>query len=538
MSFRPFTEEASIDMSKNSQPARSVSWILLGSLLSFSGCAIFSSPISDQLGFDDDQANSPGSISERAGAAADATRVSNPRAKQIRFNGQEKLLGGGTCKALPTGELLKQVITLLERKKLRSARVFVQLHTRSARRLLLEPPEHANSDTLQFVAQSLGNERTASLWAELQAELKAKPELAKEWRANLRSLVTTATDAKSTQAVIGKLTDIAAGFQSPLLKLEAIRFKGELQVASEQTASAIESFVSGAELAAQVGSSSVASDLWLMACEASLRTDQVPQARQCWKAATSSQLVSIHARSPDQEMPSVDSVFWEQAVRLAHPSDQLPRELTMAMAPWCSRIGIQVDPSLTPEAALWTAIAEYQIATGQPHVATLSIKRAETQAIARIRPYLQITLARAMAAQGQLAVATTILGREAESDNPNIRASALAVLGAMKIHNGAYEQGSQFLGQALSISEAANWPGRLAASADLANAMLIMGRLDEALDALHEVQVRMLAANKWQSLVHSLENEAAILELEGRGREAAAIRKRIGDIETGSCCLG
>ena len=73
---------------------------------------------------------------------------------------------------------------------------------------------------------------------------------------------------------------------------------------------------------------------------------------------------------------------------------------------------------------------------------------------------------------------------------------------------------------------------------NLGNMFKEVGRLDEALDALHEVQVRMLAANKWQSLVHSLENEASILELEGRGREAAAIRRRIADIETGSCCLG
>ena len=532
MLFRQSTEEASVAMLKYSQPARGVLWLLLGSLLSFSGCAIFSRPISDKLGFDDNQSNSSASISDRAGAAADATRVSNPRAKQIRFNGQEKLLGGGNCKALPTGELLKQVNALLERQKLRSARVFVQLHARTARRLLLEQPEHAKSQPLLFVAKSLGNERTALLWTELQTELNAKPVLANDWRANLRALATTATDAKSTQEVIGKLTSIAGQLQSPLLKLETMRLNGELQVASEKTALATESFVAGAELAAQVGSSSLASDFWLMACEASLRIDQVPQARQCWKAAIASQLVSIHARSSDQEMPSVDPVFWEQAVRLAHPSDQLPQELTLAVAPWYSRIGIQVDPTLTPEAALWAAIAEYQFATGQPHVATLSIKRAETQATPRIRPYLQITLARAMAAQGQQAVATTILGREAESDNPNIRASALAVLGAMKIHRGAYEQGSQFLGQALSISEATNWPGRLAASADLANAMLIMGRLDEALEALHEVQVRMLAANKWQSLVHSLENEAAILELEGRGREATAIRKRISDIET------
>ncbi|MEM7559546.1 MAG: hypothetical protein AAF394_10505 [Planctomycetota bacterium] len=523
-------------MSKNSQPARSVSWLLLGSLLSFSGCAIFSCPVSDKIGFDDNQASSSASISERAGAAADATRVSNPRAKQIRFNGQEKLLGGGTCKALPTGELLKQGNALFDRQKARSAGVFVQLHARSARRLLLEQPENADPQKLQFVARNLGLKPSTSLWTELQAEFQAKPDLTGQWRTYLQSLATTATDAKSTQEVIGKLSDIAAQFQSPLLKLETMRLSGELQIASEQTAAAMESFVAGAELAAQVGSSSLASDFWLMACEASLRTDQVPQARQCWKAAIASQLVSVHARRPDQEMPDVDSVFWEQAVRLAHPSDQLPQELTLAMSPWYSRIGIQVDPSLKPEAALWAAIAEYQIATGQPHVATLSIKRAETQATARIRPYLQITLARAMAAQGQQAVATTILGREAESDNPNIRASALAVLGAMKIHSGAYEQGSQFLGQALSISEATNWPGRLAASADLANAMLIMGSLDEALEALHEVQVRMLAANKWQSLVHSLENEAAILELEGRGRDAAAIRRRIAAIETR--CLG
>ena len=504
-------------------------WLILIGLVAVSGCSTVIDRLPTNITSGDRDTENSSSITERAEAASGAKRVSNPPARQIRFDGQERLLGGGTCEALPTGELLRQVADLLEKGKLRSAQVFVQLHERSARRLLLDQIGSADRHVLQFVASTLDDGAETPLWGNLLAEFQQQPQLSAEWQSFASKLLTSAEDAESVNSAIDELTTLSGRFHTPLIRIEALRLKGELLVASDRAPTAIETLVTAAELATQVGSPSHASDFWLMACEASLRIDAVEQARKCWTAAVSTHLTSLHARS--QRLPTIDTVFWEQAVRLTHPEDSLPKELTLTLAPWYSRIGIRIDQTLPPTVALWAAIADYQLATGQPHIASLSIKRAETHASTQMRPFLQIALARAMAAQGQQSIATTILGTEAKSQDPNIRASALAVLGAIKVQSGAYEQGSQFLSQALSVTNATQWPGKLNAKADLANVRLILGHLEDALPALHQVQNEMMTANKWQSLCHCLENEAAILKLDGRHAEARQIMDRIDQIE-------
>ncbi|MEL6104920.1 MAG: hypothetical protein AAFU85_02735 [Planctomycetota bacterium] len=464
-------------------------------------------------------------ISQRA---EDATRVSNPPAQHIRFNGNEHLLGGGSCQALPPHELLATIKALRKSSKHRSARLFIQLHKRSAQRLLLEKPSGAADPDVLLVAATLDQFSATSLWTELLHQCASQPELAERWQSRVHEFRTNASGL--TEATARQLKLLADQLASPLLQIEALRLEGQLQIASEETPSAIESLVSGAELATTMDTSGIASDLWLMACEASLRVDAVEQARKCWAAAVSSHLDSLQVREDDLTLPSIDTVFWEQAARLIHPGDSFPDELVSTMEPWCARIGIQTFHALTPETSLWSAISEYQIATGQPHLASLSLKRADAHATEQTRPLLQIALARAMAAQGEQAVAATILGKESASKDPNVRASALAVLGAIKIQSGAYEQGTRFVSEALSIDEATQWPGQLSARADLANVQMIVGDIDDALPALHAVQAEMLGQRKWQSLCQSLENEAAILEVEGRNKEAKAIRRRIHEI--------
>lgn len=501
-------------------------------LTGFSGCAGLKLPASGTLKLLDRDAENVASISQRA---EDAARVSNPPAQHIRFNGNERLLGGGNFQAVSTGELLEKVNAFRSAKKHRSAKLFVQLHQRSAQRLLLEQTANGAESGLGFIAAVLDQHRVSTPWSELVESCGNQPERAARWQSFVNELRLNVGSSHAsvdhvTEDTSQELIRLADQLNSPLLQIEALRLAGQLQIATEQTPSAIESLVSAAELATSIGTPSIASDLWLMACEASLRMDAVEQARKCWAAAISSQLASVESHRDDPTLPNIDTVFWEQAVRLVHPSDSLPNEVVSAMAPWCARLGVQASPMLSAEAALWSAISEYQLVTGQPHSASLSLKRAESHASEQVRPLLQIALARAMAAQGQQAVAATILGKEAESNDPNVRASALAVLGAIKIQSGAYEQGTRFVSEALSIEDASDWPGKLAAKADLANVQMIVGTLDDALPALHAVQEEMLAQHKWQSLCQSLENEAAILDVEGRSKEAKAIRSRIDQI--------
>ena len=66
---------------------------------------------------------------------------------------------------------------------------------------------------------------------------------------------------------------------------------------------------------------------------------------------------------------------------------------------------------------------------------------------------------------------------------------------------------------------------------DLAIAQLIIGNTDLGLASVHEAQSRFQANNDFPSLIQSLENEARLLDHEGRRNDSAAVQERIALIE-------
>ena len=145
------------------------------------------------------------------------------------------------------------------------------------------------------------------------------------------------------------------------------------------------------------------------------------------------------------------------------------------------------------------------LASDQPELALVAFKRAKSTASSSATPWLRIAQARCLAAQKQFAVATTILSSPASSQDTRVRVAALATLGSIKMHSGAYEQGAEILNRTLTENPTVKWSGRLDAEADLAAAQLILGDLDEALESLHAVQQNYHLAGRWQvSLGHDI----------------------------------
>jgi hypothetical protein len=498
------------------------------------GCSVTPDTSFDSLSFSKkaNTSSSDATISDRAEAASQSAIVSNPLAKEIRFDGQELVLGSGNCLALNSGELRGTLQRLLDGEKRRSASAMVRLHTRSAQRLLIDQTGQADDAVADFVAAVMDQGKPSDVWTSHLTSCQARRDVAERFATSKSQLLSQASSGGPFMDAVAQMQQAAVELDSLPLKLESQRLAALASVAAGEPEQAVNTLASAAELAAQSGMPHASSDLWMTACQASMQMENVSQARRCWQAAVANQLAAVRSRPAGQLLPTVDTVFWEQADQIKHPGDQFPPELTLALAPWCSRIGF-TSSAERPQVALWSAIAEFQLATGQPHLAALSIKRAEVGAVESARPWLQIALARAMAAQGQESVAVTILGNLNNDTIPAVRAASLATLGSIKVQGGAYEQGSRFLIEALNTQQAGKWPGQLAAKADLANVRLIVGRLDEALPALHSVQNEMMTAGRWQSLCQSLENEAAILEHEGRKRDARAIRERIRAIENG-----
>ncbi len=522
-------------LNKRSTSDRNSSWpltllVVLTGAFTF-GCAMMKSPGQSSTVFNPEPDRVEASIGERADAATDEVIVSNPLAKEIRFDGKELLLGSGNCQVLPGSDLRKAIQSLLDNEKKRSAKAMINLHVRSAQQMLIAGIEKPAGVVESFVAEVLDHGKENAVWTEHIKNSKSRVEVAKQFAAAKQQLLSTSQTFEASEKSISQLQRSASKLNSLPLQLESQRLVALAKMASGQADEALNMLANAAEQATQAGMPNVASDLWMMACQGSMRSENVAQARKCWKAAVANQLTAIRSRPADQKLPAVDTVFWEQADKLKHPGDQFPGELKLALAPWYSRIGMTPDTETATQIALWAAIAEFQLTTGQPHLATLSIKRAEVNAADSTKAWLRIALARAMVSQGQESVAITILGSLKDDSRPAVRASSLATLGSIKIQAGAYEQGSRFLVDALNTPNAGYWPGQLAAKADLANVRLIVGRIDEALPVLHSVQNEMMTEGRWQSLCQSLENEIAILEHEGRKSDARTIRERIQMIE-------
>jgi hypothetical protein len=140
----------------------------------------------------------------------------------------------------------------------------------------------------------------------------------------------------------------------------------------------------------------------------------------------------------------MDSVFWLQAERLKPTGVEWPAEISLTVSPWVRRLDFP-DPA-TESTALLAAIAQTQLASGQPELALVAFKRAKSTASSSATPWLRIAQARCLAAQKQFAVATTILS----SHDTRVRVAALATLGSIKMHSGAYEQGAEILNRTLT----------------------------------------------------------------------------------------
>ncbi|MEM6473635.1 MAG: hypothetical protein AAF802_29020 [Planctomycetota bacterium] len=459
-------------------------------------------------------------------------RVSNPQAREIRFDGQELVLGGGDCQSIPVEQLRELVVSLREQERFRSAGETVRLHRRSATRWVLESLTKADEELIRWVAATLDQDSTSPVHSELCRAAADDSSASKTFDSARRECMTSLANGGVNADAIDKLSTSAAKLGSPLAQLESERLIALTEIASGQAAPAALRFTAMAEAAAQHAASDLSAQFWLLASEAHLRAEAIDLSAASWRAAVRTQVTAMtqHSRGP-QALPPLDTQFWEQVDRLRPPGVELPPEVSLAMNPWKLRIGLGSDHDLSAEPSLWSAVAACQLTTGQPHLATLSIKRAEVNACESAKPWLQVALGRSIAAQGQVPVATTILGSLTTNADLNVRAASLAALGSIKLQSGAYEQGSRFLIQALSVDGAGQWPGRLAAEADLANVRLIVGELDDARDALHSVQQKLALNGRWQSLVQSLENEAAILEFDGDKKAAKEIRRRIAEVE-------
>ena len=545
LSLRPNSAEGKLTMNGTIKPRKSVARRrarLLVLLLSISsvGCSIAS------LGKQDGESIKLPSFADDLGREniAQASKsdveqkVANPQAKTIRFEGNEWVLGNGQQQGLSAAALSRQLEELLDDERYRSAQSLVALHRRSAHAMVLAGWTQSNNVSVEFAAQILDDLEyggTPSNYASLVAIGEQSNEFASAYR-DAQRLCGSEDQAQRIRA-ISQVVTLAEQNGHPLLVIESKRLVAAQAMLVDQPDEALAKLQEAMKLAAAQESSELYSGLSLMACQASQQKEDPSYVAKYWEAAVVSQLSVMTAMKPSlvpgggAVMPELDCQFWEQASKLRPPNKPWPREVALAASPWAQQLGIGLSPTLSVETVLSCAMARKQMVSGQPELAIVFLKQAELEATEELKPWLRIAQARCLSAQGQPSVAATLLAEPASHDDLKVRSAALAMLGSTKLHSGAFAQGAQIIHKALDGAGDLEFPGRLDAEADLANAKLILGEVDEALVAVHDVQQKFVIEGRWQALAQSLENEARILELEKRPERVVKIRQRINQLE-------
>ncbi|MBM3983100.1 MAG: hypothetical protein FJ304_23075 [Planctomycetes bacterium] len=139
------------------------------------------------------------------------------------------------------------------------------------------------------------------------------------------------------------------------------------------------------------------------------------------------------------------------------------------------------------------------------------------------RDGLAVAQARVLLLLDQRQAASAILVDVAGRPNGRYAPAATALLGAMKLAEGAYDPARKLLLQALAIP--GEWPGRAEADADLGLAYLSSGDESLGLRWLAAAREKFRAAGAVDLLGQSWQNEARYWEATGRASEAAKARE-------------
>ncbi len=281
-------------------------------------------------------------------------------------------------------------------------------------------------------------------------------------------------------------------------------------------------------------------NLMLLLSDAQRRAGDSGAAERTWLAAAD--LAAELAMSPT---PLVDPILLERAAYLRPVNSSWPRLAQQRLSDLSGRLGVafpvpvlQISTApranLSDEAPLWTVIGHARLARGESQAALVAMKRAESMTgnpLAAGR--LQLAETRALLRLGQSSAASGMLIGLAGQSDPQIARPALALLGALKLSQGAVQQGFNLLHSAVEEDSALAWPGRAQAEADLGLAYLMMGDEVVGLRWLHGAQQTFESAGQREELAQSLENEAAYLEQAKKSELAQAVRKRLDGLAGG-----
>jgi hypothetical protein len=325
-----------------------------------------------------------------------------------------------------------------------------------------------------------------------------------------------------TEAECEQLRLAAQGLKHPLVMIDALHLYAVRELVAGRHAWAESLLLQAIDLAERNRDNGRAADMCLMATVTAQASGELKKSQNAWLKAIEHQLAI-----QDTSDRRIDIAFWKRADELRPTGTPWPQVVSQSLAQHAKFVGLKLTPQTSPELVLHCVFGASDYKSGNPQLALIHLKQAESLARPDDALWLRIAQGKCLAALGQIQAAAALLSSPAVSSQEIPAAAAMAALGSAKLQSGAYQQGAQLLHKALSESANLSWATRSSAEADLALATLIIGDTDEGLKKLQAVRQKFAAEGDIDAQLNALQNEFQILELEGREADMARVSQEI-----------
>lgn len=458
--------------------------------------------------------------------------VSVPRAREIRFEGHEIVLGDSEVVSCTPWDLLERVKSEIASGRWSMARRTALHQSDTSRQALIQASSgDASLSNLRLLADTLDQVEQQSTWTRLLDDRVQRAWVHDEFQSARQQTMAAMQNGNMTAALTLQLPEIAQRTGQSVLVAEAWRLVGIAHLISEAPDQAVLAWQQGLDQPSLDLASTV--DLMSLQAVALQRMGDDGRASQVWQQSMRTAL-ELHFRNVEW----TDFRFWKRSLEFGEMRVDWPVDVAERLGRLCAhdlgpvffdtnvvRAGSQID------AAAWSYLGVAASRAELPQAALVAFKRGEIGVAPAAQGWLRLAQARMLIQLGQDQAATTLLGTLATSPDPTLRQASQATLGSMKASNGSIEQGVALLEKSLASDEAMNWPGQANFRADLGLAYLMVGRAEQGLRHLHAAQEQFQASGDVVGLLQTLENESKYHEATEQTELATQVKHRARAIE-------
>ena len=472
-------------------------------------------------------------LDKLAGKSAPKASIESAVKKKIRWDGAGVVLGETDSSVFSSESFLETIGQLAEANRFSTIRNLVKNYPDVALTVLQEAdPTFQDVNVLQLIAKNFDTQwcsssgSTSTAWQSYLVDLSSRGRKNSSLLDIKNKFWGHLKENQPREALSLKLVNALPRETDVVLSAEFYRLEAIAYMMNNQFDDAIQRLRQSLGLLQGVSPYQVAR-LKLLLGEFHRHNDELDSWKSSWSSAVNSQAKLLTSKNLK------DPAFWSRAAYLRPAKSNWPTETTGHLQMYLSAREISVPNGTADESVVWMATGLQHNDRNEGQNAVLAFKKSEAAATdKRHKDQLQLFQARAMLLAGQPGAASAILIRLiSEYEGTTMADRAQAILGAMKLQNGAVGQGVNLIESAIGSVD--RWPRseRLRAQADYGLALLVSGNEADGIRYLDQVQNEFAELGEFDHFHQVLWNKAKYFEKTDQKQRYATARDELAEIE-------